>query len=417
MYAFGSFSAAAATALTLAATGFGVSAQPAVMRFAMLARSDQAEDVTLPARRADDRESSRLKREQVKVLIDRLRQNDPTAFSDLKEIGEPAVPYLAKLVWDENEKIVDQSFVLLAEVGEKAAGAVPELLKVLRHADPGMRSGALRTLASIRDKRAIPAAINVMKTDPEKLVRSTAAESLTGYRDEKDKILRALGELLLNKDSYLQGTAVFALSEIRPEGATLVVGVLRDKAKAPSLRGMATIALWQNCPEAGGAVEALASALADPDNDLRQSAASALGHLGPPAKPAIEALKGYIKRGGVDDRIWGAQALFQIDPNDFLSVSVLRDALGHKNSEVRALALGAMDQMGARAGSALARLIELAADPDPTIRLRVANVLGGIGRSAQEALPALKRMLTDDNKSVRGAAREAIKRIERSPPP
>jgi len=51
---------------------------------------------------------------------------------------------------------------------------------------------------------------------------------------------------------------------------------------------------------------------------------------------------------------------------------------------------------------------------DATCRQMAASFLGLLGAFAKETLPALSRLLTDQDQAVRDAAQEAIKRIEGS---
>ena len=53
-------------------------------------------------------------------------------------------------------------------------------------------------------------------------------------------------------------------------------------------------------------------------------------------------------------------------------------------------------------------------DPDDTIRLRAAKILGRFGPSAASAIPALEAALGDEDRDVRRSAMDALNRI--SPP-
>jgi vesicle coat complex subunit len=50
-------------------------------------------------------------------------------------------------------------------------------------------------------------------------------------------------------------------------------------------------------------------------------------------------------------------------------------------------------------------------DANPRVRKKAAHGLGGLGRAAAEAVPALRAACEDENRAVRQAARWALERI------
>ena len=50
---------------------------------------------------------------------------------------------------------------------------------------------------------------------------------------------------------------------------------------------------------------------------------------------------------------------------------------------------------------------------DPIARMFAAGALGNLGEQAKEHLPAIKKLLTDREKNVRDAAKDAIQKIEK----
>jgi HEAT repeat protein len=59
-------------------------------------------------------------------------------------------------------------------------------------------------------------------------------------------------------------------------------------------------------------------------------------------------------------------------------------------------------------------LIACLKDPDEQVRYRACEALGTLGQEAKEAVPALKELTTDGPQLVRGAAAEALRRIEKN---
>jgi len=55
---------------------------------------------------------------------------------------------------------------------------------------------------------------------------------------------------------------------------------------------------------------------------------------------------------------------------------------------------------------------QLIKDPEGDVRLAIVQELGALGPAAKDALPALKRAVTDVQLSVRDAAKAAVKKVQ-----
>jgi HEAT repeat protein len=135
---------------------------------------------------------------------------------------------------------------------------------------------------------------------------------------------------------------------------------------------------------------ALATALRDPDADLRRAAAVALDVLG----------------GGWWQFADGGPRL-DLRP----VLPTLRRALRDPDADVRAWAARDIGDIGAPAAAAVPRLRAMLRSTDAGSRAGACSALGAIGPAARVALPDLKRALGDASPAVREAARDAIASI------
>ena len=131
-------------------------------------------------------------------------------------------------------------------------------------------------------------------------------------------------------------------------------------------------------------IAALIIQLRSVDESIRLRAVKALGRLGSAAKGAVSELTHALEDKDWDVRHAAVVALRAILPNEKPSEAIFK---------VYALDLQ---------------------DPDESIRLRAAKVLGKFGPAATSTLPALEATLSDPDSDVRRAVTDAMNRI--SPP-
>jgi hypothetical protein len=170
--------------------------------------------------------------------------------------------------------------------------------------------------------------------------------------------------------------------------------------------------------DAGPAVADIATALADPDVQVRLAANWALSQIGPKAAAALPALGKALSDSNPRVRGLAALALKAMGPSAAPDVPELIVALSDPVVYVRAPVADALGAIGSAARMAVHPLAErlLAKDEQAGLVLSsIATALGDIGLEAKDALPALQQAL----KMHRGgaAAQEAILRIEGKPVP
>jgi HEAT repeat protein len=241
------------------------------------------------------------------------------------------------------------------------------------------------------------AAVVAALSDPDPLVRRTAAAEMTTLRSPA--AVGALTRSLADPQPDVRVEAVRALGMIDDDG---VPPVLMAALKDPELRvrEMAAEALmrWHSPAVA----RQLAAALSSPD--LRRPAGDVLFGMGQAAvEPLIDVATGddpeaAAVAGELLERITGASTfatnLSSVDPGQRLRAVQVLGAIG-----------------GAVAADAL---LDALSDPDVRIRSRAATLLGAMGES--RAVKPLRRMFLSDPVSEVAAAAESALRILGSVP-
>ena len=165
-----------------------------------------------------------------------------------------------------------------------------------------------------------------------------------------------------------------------------------------------------------GQTQALTDALRDPDADIREAAAWALGQVHGPAAALVRALVAALSDDDVVVRGLAAVALrdaeVTADVSGLLPALVAR--LKDPDTGVRMVSAQAIASLGRRSAPALEALIAACRNKDEHVHVQrsLADALGAIGPQAQAALPELRELARIPR--VRWSAEAAIRRITES---
>lgn len=157
------------------------------------------------------------------------------------------------------------------------------------------------------------------------------------------------------------------------------------------------------------AVSALADALGNPDADIRILALRVLGELGNEAEPALPAM---IKALNDPDRIVriaaiGPVAAFGEKAKE--AVPILEKWIGIDDEFSHVTAIGHILLIDpSKVDELLPILVQSLESDDYGIRCQTAWLLGQLGELARDAVPALKRMLADEDGMMRVVVSEAL---------
>ncbi len=263
----------------------------------------------------------------------------------------------------------------LAQLGVKAQGAVPQLIKLLRANDVDEQRLAALTLASVGESAAaaVPALMDNL-TAKDAQARAAAAYALGKIGPAARAAAPALVTAAADEDSMVRHQVLAALRNIDPPH-DLVVPLFAKMLGSVNSGEAATLA--DTLADAGAAaVPELVRALAD--KGAAYWACLALAEIGPPAAPAVPAL-GKLLRSD--------------------------------EAEVRMQALVALAAIGEASRPLAPQISELVnQDKWSSVRYSAAYALGAIGDKTV-ALPALVPAMNDDDEFLRVTAAWAYVRL------
>jgi HEAT repeat protein len=285
--------------------------------------------------------------------------------------------------------MLERELIQIRPILEAVRKAVPQYARGLYDDESRVRLEATKAfenlgnarLKLVRRAQVLPT-INDLKGNVEKSPQMLLKGSdflepfLTKNLDQMQVLVR-------DPDVRIRRAAVEVLEELE-EKALPVLGALIAATKDPDrfVRWTAAKAIGTLPPEqAGPAILALATMLADPDINIRIAAGTSLEAMGPYGKPAVPAMAQAIRTGDVEARLAVLYALLKVGPE--------------------------------AAQQAVPSLILVLGTADPRVVKSACEVIAEIGPPAAEAIPTLRRLLGHDDAEVRAAASEAILSILR----
>jgi HEAT repeat protein len=405
-------------------------------------------------------------KELVPQLIAVLESDRPLskggAACALREIGPPAaaaVPALIRLLAKNgSESTRCMAAGALGNIGLATTASIEALTAVFSsdHDESGFdpRWPAAIALGKLGGdaRSAVPALIAALHTVKSPHVREAVAEALGRVAAPGDKIvISALndvaqleagpvavgdGDLHAAEEASVRIAAALAIWRKSHDRRVIdwLVAPLNHKNIRFWLREEAAQALGEIGCDAAAAVPALIPLVTDwaqERDDDRCSLASvvALGQIGPAAKPAIPVLIGELSLAndhGFHEA--AAAALAGIGPEAREALPALASALECDEFEVRIAAANAIRRIGGDANAAVPVLIDCLAVSDipnifggrfygvqraARVRAQAAQALGALGTRASSAAEALGELFDDDFPTVREAAADALRAIEK----
>jgi len=276
----------------------------------------------------------------------------------------------------------------------RAEDDVNGLIEALGSGDGLTRQRAALALGDLGGARAAGPLIRALG-DPLTAVREAAADSLTMLGDAA---VGPLVELIKDQEAsgrYEDSPATGGKTTVTgPGGQTWEIETRRD------LRRVYAAAILGEIGDPA-AVEPLARALKDANDDLRCQASGALTKFG---SGAVEPLTGLLADPDPEVRIVAAGVLG--DTGDASAVDPLIATLRDGNSDVRGAAGGALFRIG---DAAVEPLIAATKHTDRNVRLYAAGALKYIGDP--RAIDALQELARSGDAEERSVAEDAIKAI------
>jgi HEAT repeat protein len=388
--------------------------------------------LAVPAARGDDDKfAGKTKQEWLKVLADdpspRQRVAAVVALSVMTPRDRTSEDAVRGALNDKSERVrlkaLDGVAVFAVSDAKAQSGTVEAIGKVLVN-DPveEVRAKAQSVARDVRtdeyQRRLVPFLTDAMRADKSPALRAGAAAVLGRMGPNAKTVINVMVESLKDPDPGVRAAAAEGLGRIGDEakGAIPKLAALLKDAD-PGVRLAAAFGLGRIGPEASLAIPELSDALgSDADVNVRKEAARAFSLLGLDAKPAIPALAKALREDkSAEVRQQAALALGKMRGDEFqAAVPAMIEAM-RKDSDrnvrifvVHALGNGLGDGLRAHVKDMADQLL---ADADGDVRLALVQELGALGPAAKEALPALNRMVTDVQLTVRDEAKKAVKKV------
>jgi HEAT repeat protein len=253
------------------------------------------------------------------------------------------------------------------------------LMEDLKNSDLSIKKKAIFTLGEKKVKEAIPDLLQLLESDPDKVVRNSSARAFGKIGVKSDEIFDALGKALTDSDMYVRSNACWSLGKLKDKRAIPLLEKMVDPnqrlyTKAADLDGVkggnsassslkeegikfsdviiAAIKALGLIKDPAG-IPALALGLEDEeDGAVRCAACLAMGKIG--SKVASPYL---IK--ALNDKYWyvrrdAAKALVKLkDPS---AAATLASKLNDMYDEVREYSLKALLGIGKPAGAIIFKL-------------------------------------------------------------
>ena len=326
----------------------------------------------------------------------------------------------------------------------QAAEAANEIADLTRHNEPGIRSTAVKALASIGIKPArFSEIIEPLLADTSLEVRQAAVGSLQKVPEAAEGQLGKLKVLLDDPSAELRESALLALSsvgqraaDVADQAATLLADPNLEVKKAAILalgafRSAPTLAIRQLdwlghhgdnavrllvleslsklSDQAKASLPLFESSLDHDDNAIRLAALEGFSMIESQPEKLLPILMRALKDDDQAIRHASLKAMTSLDDEAAPAIPALIKRL--EEGQDRDLALGVLRRLPSEAAY-LDNYISALEHDDPGVRAFGCRALGNLGREAESALPGLRQARRDRYRFVRDQANEAIKRIE-----
>jgi HEAT repeat protein len=281
----------------------------------------------------------------------------------------------------------------MAELKGQAGESIPALVDAATTGPVEVRSEAVLALGQIgaapadsRENRGliVPTLLDALD-DPDPAVQYRAAQALGLLAGKADTAAPKLRALLQNDDIALRHQAARALEAIAPETESGPIEEFDTTTQQ---------------------VAALLSAVKDEDSAPQREAVRTLSNLGPAAIAALPDLAAQLASSEPAARRRVARSLQEVSSRALDETpALIRDLQAHGPEADRAAQ--ALGELGENANLAQRDLLAALSDPDPEVRLIVAEVLGDISGAMSAVVGALLVESLDND----GEAIAALQRV------
>lgn len=366
--------------------------------------------------------------ELVASLTDWDYQVRTKAAEALKNVGAEAVPLLLATFSAPGEHQA-KSLAVLEDLFSSESGARLICQNAREHPERRVREKLIELLLS-RWKRpeSTPADnelilttfLDVLRDDEQPEIRVWIAKVLWTHGPSGAHVWAALHEALEDTDLRVQVGAASAMRVIDERRAQVALPAVLRALRAPDgttrMEAAQLVAFFD--PERfAEAWPVIQDGLSDDDPEVRCPAVRAAQAFGAAALPAIPMLLEDAADRGCDRlvrrHVFEALATIGKATRDARIENLFREVAGdaREGCFYRQRALAGLAPFVQSSDKSLDIIVSALDDSDPEVRWMAALVLGGLGRAAERAKPALEKACQDKDACVREAATEALQKI------
>jgi HEAT repeat protein len=353
----------------------------------------------------------------------RVRTAAARALGDIGSESSSAIAKLAALFSDPSAEVRQAALGTFAGIGKPPRSSQATVVGLLKDADARVRLAAAKLIGDLNSELVVSALVAALN-DPDADVRAMVASRLARANGQKGLLVRP------NAVIWGDSTRGDALARSPVAAAALRAALADPDAR---VRTMAAHALPIFRREAAASVPLLTARLKDRDVLVRVASAMALGQFGPDAQSAVPVLlEALADPDGISFNDYSvgakaAQALQVISPDARTRMfDRLLALLADPDEGVRGAASAALLDLGTAATSRLIQTFTDAKTPR-TVQVEVLGILAaghGVGSSPsgdepeplgpafQPALPILRALSRDDDRTVRDESRRLLAAAE-----
>jgi HEAT repeat protein len=317
----------------------------------------------------------------IAALVEAFKDESPevrqAAGEALSKFGKASVPSLMDLLKSGNAGARHQAATSIGDIGAEAKDAIP-LLKNLFLSKDAKNQDHLhfaQMIAKVGGKEGV-----------------AALEA--GFKDERPEVRQAAAQSLQTIGADAVGVLIDGLGSKNVEVRRLSAGTLM-----PMRIGDKSVVI------------ALAYALSDEDDQVRQNAISGLAQLGVPAKMGAAKIKGALTDLNPNVR---QQAYFLLQSLNENPQDALKKGLESKDGKVRINTASLMVSVGFDVNSAIPVLVDGLTNDDLGLKMQAAFTLAQTGRERDKVVPIFIDGLKHKSMGVRIQAAQGLQRIGNS---
>ncbi len=295
-----------------------------------------------------------LNRYGMKFVFMRTEQPTAPSWNSETAIWQPPkvnhVPYDAEILWTYMWNWMYGKADLYETARPDTKMDVASAIAALKTGDTATRMEAANTLGFRREHaaEAVPTLVNALKDNYEP-VRRNAVYALgaigTSAVEPLGDILDAEKEAFEMEPILHICDAAHGLAAVGASAVPTLIAALKDERE--NVRASAAYALGEMGPVATEAVDGLTLLLTDTSEEVRQHATSALGMIKMPTSKTVPALVRVLENPeDTDLAFFAAQALTRIGPDATEAIPALREALMSESAYVRGFSSEALSRIG-----------------------------------------------------------------------